>query len=755
MKETCPKCGASVEGGETACPACSHVILRDDESRVTDMDLDAPISDGTVVAGDYLVVRLVGRGGGGRVYEARQLSLQNMRVAIKVLHPDLNESQACLTLLKKEVIISRELTHENIIKVYSLEKSDGRHFVVMEFVPGQDLLGVLKRKGRLSIEEMGSVFLKVCDALEYAHGRGVIHLDVKPANILLTAAGTVKLCDFGIARVAMGNVTTATQRLVTGSMGYMPPEQFSGRKSVSVKSDIYSLAATVYACLTGAVPVGGIRSEGVPKSVFRAMEHSPEDRFESVAEFRRAFVRETGIGPAESQQIQALLSGEIVTSNEETVPAGTATTRTMEPVDFGLPDRPIPPKVMETLGQRSTVALSPDERPAGAREKVADRPIRGKPACRPLPSVARGPTSVPAPVLPQKPKRSRRWVYSALAGCLLAASILVVGVARHPKQSIQTAGKKYQVQVVTYDWFDRRRDRDLPVKIFCPASSGKPFPAVLLSLPTGASPGAGDHLGRYWAAHGYVSVHLNHSNRERTVGGIGPPGVRPLRRLLREADSAVNRPLDVRFALDRLETINSENPLFKGKLDLGRIGLAGRGTGAVTALAVAGQVFVGPLGKETTFRDPRVKAALLLNPFVPPLQSAHIDKAFARIHIPCMHMIGLPGRAPARGIGPDDHKVPFAHILGADQYLIIFSPPSRTTSTVDRQAESGGDRMLGELVRVASTAFWDAYLKGDDKARHWLTGTGLTGALSNYGTVDVRLATGESESKVNRPTGDR
>ncbi len=741
MKEMCPKCGSSIQSGETTCPACSHIIVRHEESRVTETELDVPIPDGTVIAGDYLVVRLVGRGGGGRVYEARQISLRNMRVAIKVLHPDLNESEACLTLLKKEVIISRELTHENIIKVYSLEKTDGRHFIVMELVPGPDLLTVLKRKGRLSVQEMGSVFLKVCDALEYAHGRGVIHLDVKPANILLTSSGTVKLCDFGIARVAMGNVTTATQRLVTGSMGYMPPEQFAGRKNVSVKSDIYSLAATVYAALTGTVPVGGIRRDSVPESVFKGMEHDPDDRFESVAEFRRAFVRETGIGPAEPRLIQSLLPGDTVKLSEPADAAGPGATPTMEPVDLGLPDRPVLPVDVATFEQRSTVALSPEELPGGVPEKTPAGPGRGGPsgrlhfpaALQPIPGEMEG--------FPPEPKKSRKWIRVALGAGLLALAILVVGVIRHRTAAPLLAGKTYRIDVANYDWFDQRRSRDLSVRIFFPAAVKGPFPAILFSPPSGASAGAREHLGRYWATHGYVCIHLGHGDREEPGGRIGPPGVRPLRRLIRETESALNRPLDVRFALDRLETINAEDPLFKGKLDLGRIGLAGRGAGAVTALAVAGQVFVGPLGTETTFQDPRVKAVVLLNPFVPPRQKTHIDKAFDSIRIPSMHLVGLPERTPPHAIDAGDYQAPFAHINRADEYLVIFSPQGRPAAPAgDGTAGNARDKVVNELVRAGSTAFWDAYLKGDDKALHWLTGTGLVEALSNYGRVEVKMA---------------
>lgn len=740
MKGNCSKCGTAIQDGETACPMCSRVIVDDVDSRLTQLDLDAPIPDGTVVAGEYLIVRLIGRGGGGRVYEARQISLQNMRVAIKVLHPDLNESQACLTLLKKEVIISRELTHENIIKVYSLEKSDGKHFIVMEFVPGQDLLFILRRKGNLSVQEIGPIFLGVCDALEYAHGRGVIHLDVKPANILLTTSGTVKLCDFGIARVAMGNVTTVTQRLVTGSMGYMAPEQFAGRMSVSLKCDIYSLGATVCASLTGTVPVGGIRTDGIPQSVFKAMENNPDHRFESVADFRHAFALETGIGPAGPQNVQALLSGDTIALHEGIASARLETTRTMESMDLGFPDRPIPPVDLAAFEYRSTVALDGAVPELGAGEdrtrKLRQHTLRHRVA----PAPAASETSFLNEVSVRRPKRSKIWVSVALVGSLLALSIMVFGAARYHKSDILPTASRYQVAVASYDWYDHRRERDVPVKIFYPESAKGPFPAILYSSPFGSGAGADDDLGRHWAAHGYVSIHLKHRDHEGSGRRIGPPALRPIGRFLRDTENALNRPLDVRFAVDRLEAVTNEDPVFKGRLDLDRIGLAGRGTGAVTALAVAGQVFVSPLGTETTFRHPRIKAALMLNPFVPARQKAYTNKAFTRITIPCMHVIGLPHPMPLLQTELEGRHLPFAHSNGSDQYLITFSP---SDSTDDSEAETGACRVPNELVRVGSTVFWDAYLKGDDKALQWLMGTGMSQSLSNYGTVQVKMAPGK------------
>ena len=297
MSRNCPRCNAPVEDDATVCAECRFILVQDEEEDEEVQDQEDIIPDGTVLSERYKIVRFIGMGGAGAVYEARELKLENMPVALKVLHHDLNEDPGTIALMKKEVIIARELTHDNIMKVFDFTDVDNRHFIVMEYVHGESLQDMLDRTGTCPFEQAATLFYQVCNALQYAHDRGIIHLDVKPANILVLTAGSVKLCDFGIARMAIGNVTTATQRIITGSVGYMPPEQYRGRKYVSHKSDIYALGATLYSALTGEVPIGIIDSEGVPKCVLRAMQRKPEDRFESVLEFRDCFIEETGFEP--------------------------------------------------------------------------------------------------------------------------------------------------------------------------------------------------------------------------------------------------------------------------------------------------------------------------------------------------------------------------------------------------------------------------------------------------------------------------
>jgi serine/threonine-protein kinase len=315
--EQCPRCGEPVNDDLAVCPRCSFIKVAEAEDMPGDLNPEDNLPPGTVIENDYRIVSVIGSGGSGVVYEARQLSLQNARVALKVLHPDLSDDETTVTLLKREVIVSRELTHHNIMKVYNFVQARDRYFIVMEYVLGGSLQSRLESMGPMGLEKAAQIFFQACDALEYAHNRGVIHLDIKPANILIGPNNMVKLCDFGIARMAVSNVTTATQRIITGSVGYMPPEQYRGRKFVSTRSDIYSLAATFYTALTGEAPIGIIDREGLPDSIIRAMHRDPEQRFESVDEFKRTFIQETDIEPISPTFMGAAPSPQPEPSKEE------------------------------------------------------------------------------------------------------------------------------------------------------------------------------------------------------------------------------------------------------------------------------------------------------------------------------------------------------------------------------------------------------------------------------------------------------
>src|SRR5215831_2157254 len=193
--------------------------------------------------GKYEVIERIGRGGMGTIFKARDPILERA-VALKVLSrldvtPELRarffrEAQACA-----------RLSHPNIVTIYDMGEDDGRLFIVMELLEGEELRQLIARCAPLALEDKLAIVRQICEGLHYAHQRGVVHRDVKPANILLLRTGQVKILDFGIAHIAattQGDITRTG--MIMGTLRYMAPEQVRGR--ADHRSDIFSVAAVSY-----------------------------------------------------------------------------------------------------------------------------------------------------------------------------------------------------------------------------------------------------------------------------------------------------------------------------------------------------------------------------------------------------------------------------------------------------------------------------------------------------------------------------
>jgi serine/threonine protein kinase len=204
------------------------------------------------VAGRYFLERELGRGGMGVVYLARDVSLDRM-VAIKLLPPDLAASGELRTRFLREARTAAQLSHPHIVPVHSVEEHAALVFFVMGYVDGETLGERVRRAGPLPSREAMRVMQEVAWALGHAHGRGVVHRDVKPDNILLDReSGRAMVTDFGIARAAESR--TPTGGVVTGTPQYMSPEQARGEPA-DARSDLYSLGATFFFALTGQLPI--------------------------------------------------------------------------------------------------------------------------------------------------------------------------------------------------------------------------------------------------------------------------------------------------------------------------------------------------------------------------------------------------------------------------------------------------------------------------------------------------------------------
>jgi tRNA A-37 threonylcarbamoyl transferase component Bud32 len=235
------------------------------------LDVIETPEDGELAApsrlGEFEILRELGRGGMGVVYEARQASL-NRRVALKVLPPALRRDRRLLTRFQREAEAAGRLRHPNIVPVYSIGESAGAPFFAMELVDGRSLADVIRvrREGGSAGLPTGpdawrawalEVAARIADALDYAHGRGILHRDIKPGNILLEADGTPRLTDFGLALdMQASELTLSGERF--GSPLYMSPEQaFRHDQPVDARTDIYSLAVTLYEALTLRLPYRG------------------------------------------------------------------------------------------------------------------------------------------------------------------------------------------------------------------------------------------------------------------------------------------------------------------------------------------------------------------------------------------------------------------------------------------------------------------------------------------------------------------
>src|SRR5215210_5680913 len=212
---------------------------------------------GTVLAGRYKVESALGSGGMAVVYRAED-DILGRTVALKTLHQEYAEVPSFRRRFRQEARAMASLDHQNIVKVYDISQDGEVPFIVVECVAGRDVGDLLanRRGGRLNEQFVRSMAAPLLLALSYAHRRGIIHRDIKPSNILLTQEGTVKVADFGIARILEEDDAAGAPGEIVGSARYMSPEQLRG-EDATPRSDVYSVGVLLYHCLTGRPPFSG------------------------------------------------------------------------------------------------------------------------------------------------------------------------------------------------------------------------------------------------------------------------------------------------------------------------------------------------------------------------------------------------------------------------------------------------------------------------------------------------------------------
>ena len=265
------------------------------------------------------ILELLGHGGMGAVYKARQRGLDRM-VALKILPPQISAEPTFAERFAREARALARLSHPNIVTVFDLGQSGPLYYFLMEFVDGMNLRQLLQSH-RLTPPETLALMPQICEALEYAHGEGLVHRDIKPENILLDGKGRVKVADFGLSKLLRPEphdpqLTQSGQ--VLGTLHYMAPEQIERPLDVDQRADIYSLGVVLYEMLTGELPLGRFELPSKKAAVdarlddlvLRAMERDPRRRFPQAGEIRLALEAIAGVASKLSPEVSRKLSYE-------------------------------------------------------------------------------------------------------------------------------------------------------------------------------------------------------------------------------------------------------------------------------------------------------------------------------------------------------------------------------------------------------------------------------------------------------------
>ncbi|MFZ2054809.1 MAG: protein kinase [Candidatus Aminicenantales bacterium] len=305
MTTKCPKCQTDNPDMQRFCGECGTQLPHSEKPSTGTVTLGVPakkLSLGSIFAGRYQIIEELGKGGMGKLYRALDMKIQE-EVALKIIKPEIASDRETIDRFSNELKLARKISHKNVGRMYELMEDEGGHYITMEYIAGQDLKGLIRQSGRLTVETAIAIAKQIGEGLAEAHRLGVVHRDLKPKNILIDRDGTAKIMDFGIARSLQAKGITV-EGMIIGTLGYMSPEQVEGKK-IDARSDIFAFGCVLYEMLTGksafgrettAETIAAVLNEDPPplsesgidipeelqRIISRCLEKDPERRFPSM-----------------------------------------------------------------------------------------------------------------------------------------------------------------------------------------------------------------------------------------------------------------------------------------------------------------------------------------------------------------------------------------------------------------------------------------------------------------------------------------